>query len=230
MTIMNYLDFILNKNSCNDIVNYFNFKIINNKLISKIEPINININENKQLVNIRRCGVIFIKDFVKNFNHYYKLEDKLKPNKVRKILFVKGKSGYYSFPKGRMQEGENNYECASREVYEETGIKISEHFLKFLPVLKMDNNIYFVCNLNNLTINNGNIEYISDYCNKNFTFEGNVKDYINFWDFNNKYKMDCYEVEEACWYTIEEISNLKCNKDIRNVIKKLNNKKLNIKG
>jgi 8-oxo-dGTP pyrophosphatase MutT (NUDIX family) len=199
--------------------------------------VNLYFNNNSVFKNkktdVRRCGVIFIKDFVENIDTYikeglsrHKAEYDEPPKKIRKILFVKGKSGYYSFPKGRMKEGETDYECASREVYEETGIRISESFLKILPVLKIDNNIYFICNLNNVMVNiEGKYSFIVDFIGKKVKFDDNFIDHLNFWSYNNKSILDPVEIEEACWHTLEEIVELKANKDIRNVIKKLNRTK-----
>lgn len=42
----------------------------------------------------------------------------------RKILLIKGYSGLWGFPKGTVENGENVYNCAIREVLEETGVKV----------------------------------------------------------------------------------------------------------
>jgi bis(5'-nucleosidyl)-tetraphosphatase len=39
-----------------------------------------------------------------------------------KFLLVKHKAGHWGFPKGHPKEGENEVDCASRELREETGI------------------------------------------------------------------------------------------------------------
>jgi 8-oxo-dGTP pyrophosphatase MutT (NUDIX family) len=37
------------------------------------------------------------------------------------VLLVRGPTGYWSFPKGKQNQGESGKECARREVWEETG-------------------------------------------------------------------------------------------------------------
>ena len=39
-----------------------------------------------------------------------------------KFVLVKQKSGFYSFPKGHMEEGETEKQTAAREIFEETGL------------------------------------------------------------------------------------------------------------
>jgi 8-oxo-dGTP pyrophosphatase MutT (NUDIX family) len=48
----------------------------------------------------------------------------------------------YSFAKGRMEPGERHEECASREFWEETGIKIRG--IESLPRISIGKNIYFI--------------------------------------------------------------------------------------
>jgi 8-oxo-dGTP pyrophosphatase MutT (NUDIX family) len=44
-----------------------------------------------------------------------------------KILLVRGRrSGKWSFPKGHLDGSESSYDCAVRELYEETGITIED--------------------------------------------------------------------------------------------------------
>ncbi|KAL3289251.1 hypothetical protein HHI36_003683 [Cryptolaemus montrouzieri] len=45
------------------------------------------------------------------------------------VLMVQGYSGNWSFPRGKMESGENPEECAVREVLEEVGFDIS-HLIK----------------------------------------------------------------------------------------------------
>lgn len=61
------------------------------------------INNNKDII----CGVIVI-------------------SRNSKILLVQGRStGKWSLPKGHLKKGETYEECAKRELFEETGIKIN---------------------------------------------------------------------------------------------------------
>ena len=39
-----------------------------------------------------------------------------------KFVLVKQKSGFYSFPKGHVEEGETEKQTAAREIFEETGL------------------------------------------------------------------------------------------------------------
>lgn len=129
----------------------------------------------------KRCGIIFLKQF----------------NDKKYILVVKGTfSGIWSLPKGRIMKNENEEECACREVYEETGIKINPEFLKSLGKLRIDHNVYFILDLDNFLDN---------------------KDFNNF---NNFTIYDTQEVCDVAWKNITELSLMKCNKDIRNLLKK----------
>lgn len=53
-----------------------------------------------------------------------------------KFLLVKHKAGHWGFPKGHPKEGENELDCASRELREETGVK--NFYLK--PEIKFEEN------------------------------------------------------------------------------------------
>ena len=41
-----------------------------------------------------------------------------------KYVIIQSLEGYYGFPKGHMEAGETEVETASREIYEETGLKV----------------------------------------------------------------------------------------------------------
>jgi 8-oxo-dGTP pyrophosphatase MutT (NUDIX family) len=185
--------------------------------------------------NIKRCGIIFIKDFldegrVLNIQN----KDEFLYNKLRKILIVKGKSGIWSLPKGRINitntdkgqiYSENEYECASREAYEETGIYINPLLLEKLPKMKINRNTYFILDLNNILFNNGKLGLYIKPLDLIYNFNEPIYKYINFSDYYNINKMDTFEIDEIDWKTIDEMNNLRCNKDIRNLLKKLKLKK-----
>ena len=83
----------------------------------------------EKLPPARRGGIIFLKKN-ETFND-------------TQFLVVRGKdSGIWSFPKGRMDENEDEEVCAIREVYEETGIVISS--LEGKNKLKIGRNTYFI--------------------------------------------------------------------------------------
>jgi ADP-ribose pyrophosphatase YjhB (NUDIX family) len=65
-------------------------------------------------------------------------------SKIYSFITVKGKtSGIWSLPKGRMSnDTETEEECALREVYEETGIKLQS--VENLPRIVIGRNVYFI--------------------------------------------------------------------------------------
>lgn len=88
-----------------------------------------NNNFNNRLPPAKRGGIIFL-------NKNSSFED-------TKFLVVRGKeTGIWSFPKGRMDDNEDEEVCAIREVYEETGILIDN--LKENEKLKLGRNTYFI--------------------------------------------------------------------------------------
>lgn len=69
-------------------------------------------------------------------------------NQSKETLFLVfgKKSNKWGFPKGHMEEGENEEETAKREFYEETGFRLP-HDLSNNPKYIIRNNIYFVVTL-----------------------------------------------------------------------------------
>ena len=63
----------------------------------------------------RSCGAVI-----------FKMED----DRCKYLLIKNKRSAHWGFPKGHIEDGENEYETAEREVFEETGlsIKILPHF------------------------------------------------------------------------------------------------------
>jgi len=114
--------------------------------------------------NGKRCGVIFVSsDNIKNqkptfgkFTNYVRFENNnwRQPQPIYSFVVVRGKtSNIWSFPKGRMQsETESEEECASREVYEETGFKLQT--VKNLPRIVIGKNVYFIYHTSKEVINN----------------------------------------------------------------------------
>jgi len=96
---------------------------------------NINNKPLEKQSQIKRGGIIFL-----NKGDEYN---------QTKFIVVRGKdSGIWSFPKGRMDENEDEEVCAIREVYEETGIKIDS--LKGKERIKIGRNTYFIVYVNNI--------------------------------------------------------------------------------
>ena len=219
---INSLSSLKNNNLC---IN----KSSNIESIDKIDKIEEEQSIEDSLINgknIKRCGIIFIKDFLDIQNKDY--------NKLRKILIVKGKSGIWSLPKGRINitntdkgqiYSENEYECASREAYEETGIYINPLLLEKLPKMKINRNTYFIMDLNNILFNNGKLGLYIKPLDLVYNFNEPIYKFINFSDYYNINKMDTFEIDEIDWKTIDEMYNIRCNKDIRNLLKKLKLKK-----
>lgn len=84
--------------------------------------------------NCKRCGIIFVEtESVRDIDD----------TKIH-FLVVRGKvSNIWSFAKGRLKDdNESEEECALREVYEETGIKIET--IKGLPRIVIGRNVYFI--------------------------------------------------------------------------------------
>lgn len=64
---------------------------------------------------------------------------------TQRYLLVKGKeSGKYSFPKGHIEENETPLECIIRELYEETGIRLSSS-INILSIIKPRIGTYIYC-------------------------------------------------------------------------------------
>ncbi len=57
-------------------------------------------------------------------------------------LIIKGPTGKWSFPKGRIEPGETSYEAALREALEETGLDLSKE-TQFVPVQLVRGTYYF---------------------------------------------------------------------------------------
>ena len=88
----------------------------------------------------KRCGIIPVD-----------IRTDVKGNKVSSLLVVMGRptmmengrpTNIWSFGKGRITETESEEECAIREFYEETGIKITT--VNNLPRIELGKNVYFI--------------------------------------------------------------------------------------
>jgi len=89
---------------------------------------NSDSDDGKDKKDIKRCGVI-----MKTVGGMNEL----------KFLVVRGRDGgIWSLPKGRINEDEEDEECAKRELYEETGIRLME--LNSEKKCKMGKNYYFI--------------------------------------------------------------------------------------
>ncbi len=143
------------------------------------------IEEQDKIKQVQRCGIICIKKDI-DYKNY-------------KFLVVRGKCGQiWSFPKGSTQENETSEECAKREFYEETGLKIST--LDTEKKCKLGRNIYFIIDI------------------ENTTFKINEINLINTIDHYNFEIRDQNEIDKVEWKTFSELKANICNKDIRLIL------------
>lgn len=165
--------------------------------ISDIEEQTDQIDNQKNIPNCKRCGIIFVdiqfnetfqepKNLYKEKREYGWYSSRRRTTKIHSFLVVRGRSSnIWSFPKGRtLHDKEDEYECAKRELFEETGIHLDP---TGLPKITIGRNVYFIY-----------------HCNKN--------------DYKLFNIQDSYEVGEVAWKTISELREYKCNKDLRAVL------------
>lgn len=107
-------------------------------------------------------------------------------NKIETIL-VKTPAGHYSMPKGKREKNEGNFECAIRELEEETGLTRDMIELSGESHIEKDNIIYYFANIK-----------------------------PEYHDFKLKIS-DPEELEEVCWMDIEKVKRIddKCIKTVR---------------
>lgn len=60
-----------------------------------------------------------------------------------KILVVQSRGRLWGIPKGGIENGENEMDCAFRELYEETGIKLDKNKSDVAATIRMKNGYYF---------------------------------------------------------------------------------------
>jgi len=78
-------------------------------------------------------------------------------NNSLQFALVKSKRGRYSFPKGKREKGETNYECAIRETKEETGV-----LEKDLTFVKNSSNEYYTYDEYSKNKNRSIIYYLAE--------------------------------------------------------------------
>lgn len=109
----------------------------------------------------------------------------------KKVLVIRQVNGDYGFPKGHIEDGETEEECAIRETFEEVGLNV-----------RVDSNLrfkvsYFV---------HGNIPKDAIY-------------FISFIDGNSDIVIQEDEIEEAMWIDIDKVSDILEYKNLRNLWK-----------
>lgn len=68
-----------------------------------------------------------------------------------RVLIVLSRNRYWGLPKGSLKPGESEVECAIREVYEETGLRVSENDLKY-SVKVNSSATYFYMEMNSIDV------------------------------------------------------------------------------
>lgn len=107
------------------------------------------------------------------------------------IVIVKGNQQIYSFPKGHIKHSESMEECATREIYEETGMIFTVDFIKNCEHVVIYEYIYYII-------------VISDGINKYKSF--NI--------------IDHHEISSCNWFTIADILTIlhQCNQGVKKII------------
>jgi 8-oxo-dGTP pyrophosphatase MutT (NUDIX family) len=106
-------------------------------------------------------------------------------------ILVETHKEYFSFPKGGRHKNETHFECAIRELFEETGLDHKK--LKFIENLSID-----------------------EFSNKNYP---SVKYFIGILNENfDDFKFDENELKNARWYKIDDALKLDKLKDTRKSI------------
>ena len=77
---------------------------------------------------------------------------------TKKVLLTQSYNGHWGLPKGHLEKGETTEDCALRETYEETGIKLERNRLGEKKVIYNGDAIYYVVNGTNLKFNLQNID------------------------------------------------------------------------
>lgn len=97
------------------------------------------------------CCIIKIKPYIMPNNFFKKIHNRTKRKAgvfiydpvSTKVLLVQSRGNFWGLPKGSLQFGENDTDCAIREVKEETGLVVSKE--DFTKMVKINNNtvVYF---------------------------------------------------------------------------------------
>lgn len=151
-------------------------------------------NNSKRLFQMLKCD-IEISDYIKD----------------KKSEFIMSE---WEFPKGKKNKNERNYECAMRELEEETDIKSTDYELieNILPIIEnfigendiRYRNIYYIgiCkNTNNIRINKDNIHQKNEISNVEIVTKETAKSLLR------KYNNTKYETIEYIFNFVEKYKN-----------------------
>jgi ADP-ribose pyrophosphatase YjhB (NUDIX family) len=140
-------------------------------------------------------------------------------NSKNEVLLVKGKKyQVWSFPKGHINKGETGLQCALRELYEETSVKLDTTHLNFFKFRAAQYYLYYLddtnpfmkvrdtreidaikwCSITKLPKNNTNIDVsILKTIMRDIRKNQNVKEYINTKYFETKLETIIHAIEES---------------------------------
>ena len=119
---------------------------------------------------------------IKNFKSKKKAGVFIYDPNSKKILIVQSRGNLWGSPKGSLEYGETEIECAIREVLEETGITITEEVLK-RPIRICNIATYFYLEMNECSVkiqkhdeqnDATGIAWINPECLKNSIESGNI--------------------------------------------------------
>ena len=104
------------------------------------------------------CCTLKIKPYIMQDLQYQNFYAKQKKSgvficdpKTNKVLIVQSRGHLWGPPKGTMEEGETEIQCATREVMEETGLDISTQSL--IPIVVYNKATYFYLEMNECDVN-----------------------------------------------------------------------------
>jgi 8-oxo-dGTP pyrophosphatase MutT (NUDIX family) len=130
----------------------------------------------------KRCGIILIT---------YLTKPRKFMSEGLSILLVRGRdSGIWSLPKGVINEGESEEQCAVREMFEETGIKVMLH--SDSAKIDIGGNIYYFVNI--------------------IGSEMSDEDLVAF---ENQRLVTYDEIDKVSWVSFKDMKYIDCNKDLR---------------
>lgn len=112
-----------------------------------------------------KCCLIKINPYKENTTHYSYLKSNTNKKagvfiydpKEQRVLLVQSRGQYWGPAKGTLENGENNKDCAIREVKEETGIDIvGEQFIKATKIKNKSIYYYVEMNIENVDVQDTN--------------------------------------------------------------------------
>jgi len=148
-------------------------------------------NTESSIRKYKRCFIVAKRKF--NFLKEGYIDSKTNENITLKSIVDKCDPYFeteWGFPKGRRERNETNMQCAFREVYEETGLKINKDY-----ILRND---YKPIKLTFVGINKLRYQHLF--------YVGEVKDFSKFSiRINKRNRFQTSEIRDIKWFTIQDI-------------------------